>query len=57
MTRLKELYLLDTPVTDAGLEHLPALVGLRILDLRRTGVTEAGLRDLRRKLPDVAVYR
>jgi hypothetical protein len=42
-TRLQELYLIDTKITNAGLEHLRAYSSLRTLDLARSAVTDRGL--------------
>lgn len=52
MTASENLYLSNTRVTDAGLEHLRGLMQLRFLDLRGTQVTEAGVRELERALPN-----
>jgi len=45
------LGLTDTQITDNGLKHLNKLVKLRHLNVRRTGVTEAGVRELKASLP------
>jgi len=47
-----EVYLIDTQVTDAGLEHLKDLPNLQTLLLNDTQVTDAGLEHLK-KLPNV----
>jgi len=44
--RLDTLYLNNTRVTDAGLEHLKELVDLRVLELDNTQVTDAGMKCL-----------
>jgi hypothetical protein len=44
-------------VTDRGLEHLKGLTGLKAVDLRETGVTDAGVEALRRALPRATVQR
>ena len=41
------VYLGDTTVTDAGLEHLKGLPHLQNLDLAYTQVTDAGLEHLK----------
>lgn len=43
LTSLQSLYLWNTGVTDAGLEHLQELTGLQKLDLSGTAVSDAGL--------------
>ena len=44
---VRSVYLDNTPVTDAGLEHLRGLRQLQVLDLDNTQVTDAGLEHLR----------
>src|SRR5262249_19832097 len=46
MTKLTQLGLYGTRVSDAGLVHLKGLTNLALLDLRDTRVSDAGLRDL-----------
>jgi hypothetical protein len=53
MTHLRELCLLPCRVTDAGLASLRELPALRYVDLRGTGVTEHGVRELERALPEL----
>jgi hypothetical protein len=48
---LRELDLMDTRVTDAGLIHLEGLVNLARLYLYGTNLTDAGIQRLRRALP------
>jgi hypothetical protein len=43
---VRSLDLNSAPLTDAGVEELWALTGLRRLDLSRTGVSDAGLKTL-----------
>ena len=43
--------------TGADLEHLKGLTELRYLDLRGTKVTEAGVRQLKKSLPNVKAWR
>lgn len=45
--KLRELYLWNTGVTDAGLVHLQGLSELQKLDLSGTAVTDAGLKHLK----------
>lgn len=42
-------------VTDAGLNYMKELTGLKILSLTRTGVTDAGIADLRAARPRLTV--
>jgi hypothetical protein len=44
-----------TKVTDAGLEHLPAVRGLAFVDLTNTGVTKPGVAKLRAARPECRV--
>lgn len=46
MTKLKNLYLNGTKVTDAGLAHLKTLNGLQVLMFKNTAVGDAGLAHL-----------
>ncbi|MCH7725679.1 MAG: PD40 domain-containing protein [Planctomycetes bacterium] len=46
LKRVGALFLTDVPITDAALEHVGRLNGLRILTLGRTKVTGDGLRHL-----------
>ncbi len=46
-----------TNVTDAGLVHLKGLTNLRDLSVRETGVTDAGVRELRLALPKTKIVR
>jgi hypothetical protein len=57
LTALQGLYLWDTAVTDTGLEHLKGLTALRELDLKGTKVTEAGVDQLKKSLPNAKVWR
>jgi hypothetical protein len=51
------LTLQKTHVTDAGLEHLRPLTGLRNLDLKGTPVTDAGVANLLHALLDLNITR
>jgi hypothetical protein len=44
-------------VTDAGLKELAGLKSLQSLDLSRTKVTDAGLKELQKALPDCEIVR
>lgn len=45
----------DTEATDTGLQHFKRMTKLHILNVRRTKVTEDGVKELRRALPKVEV--
>ena len=47
LTKLRELGLRRTNVTDAGLINLRMLTNLRVLDLRETRITDSGLMHLK----------
>jgi len=56
LTRLESLSLVGiTTITDDGLEILKKLTNLRRLNLRRTKVTEAGVKDLEQALPNCEI--
>jgi hypothetical protein len=57
LTQLGLLGLCGTHLTDAGLVHLEGLTKLTALYLRDTHVTESGVRELKRALPGVTIYR
>ena len=42
---------------DAGLEHLRALTELQTLQLRFTKVTDTGVADLKKALPNCKIYK
>lgn len=50
------LVLMDTKLTDAGLRHFHRLKKLGRLDLERTAVTDVGVAELKRVLPDCRVF-
>jgi internalin A len=54
-TKLSMLYLRDAAISDQGLEHLKFLRNLVQLDLRKTGVTNAGVRSLQDALPNCKI--
>jgi len=45
----------DSAVTDAGLLHLAKLTKLHELNLRGTGVTERGVKQIQQALPDCKI--
>jgi hypothetical protein len=47
LTNLESLSLFGTRISDSSLEHLRGPAGLKILNLRETGVSDAGLEHLR----------
>jgi hypothetical protein len=55
MIRLSGLSLAGTRVTDAGLQELLGMTGLRVLELDGTGVTGQGVEELRKVLPEALV--
>jgi len=57
LTRLEELSLAETTVTDAGLLQLRALPKLRWLYLGETQISAAGAAELERVMPELRVFR
>jgi hypothetical protein len=56
--QLRSLSLANTKVTDAGLKHLEGLTQLKELTIHFTPkVTETGVRDLQKALPDLKIKR
>jgi hypothetical protein len=53
--RLKELRLDGTNVTDAGVTALKAQTGLKVLKIKRTGITSAGVKELASALPKCTI--
>ena len=47
----------DVQITDADLVHLKGLTNLGKLDLSLTNVTDAGVKDLKKALPDCRISR
>jgi hypothetical protein len=43
-------------ITDAGLEHLKGLKNLKAVNLRATKVTDAGVADLQKALPNCKIF-
>ena len=56
LSRLEDLDLTGSPVTDAGLVHLEKLTSLRWLKLWQTQVTDVGVKRLQRALPKAKIY-
>ena len=58
LTQLQTLKLDFCPqVTDAGLEHLKGLIQLKRLNLMGTKVTDAGVSELKKALPNVEIIK
>lgn len=55
MGKLSFLHIGSNGITDAGLEHLKTLTSLKDLKVTRTNVTEEGVADLQKTLPDTAI--
>jgi hypothetical protein len=51
LKQITKLSLAGSGTTDASLKHLRSLVGLRDLDLSRTGVSPEGVTALKKDLP------
>jgi hypothetical protein len=54
---LQKLDLYNTRVTDAGIKELKELKNLRLLDVRRTKVSEAALTELKAVLPAIEIQQ
>ena len=54
---LKELGLSGTDVSDACLPELKGLTNLKVLDLSRTKVSQAGQVELQKSLPGLIIIR
>ena len=52
-----EVLLINTQITDAGLVHLKALTELQELNLRDAKVTDAGVADLQKSLPNCKISK
>ena len=57
LTDLEYLYLNRTKVGDADLHHLKELTNLRHLDVTGTAITNEGVEQIKRHLPDVEVVQ
>jgi serine/threonine protein kinase/Leucine-rich repeat (LRR) protein len=55
LTSLRNLNLAGTRLTDKDLPHLKRLTDLTFLNLERTNLTKAGVEELRKALPGVAI--
>jgi hypothetical protein len=47
----------ETAITDAGLKELASLKGLTLLNVSKTKVTDAGVGELKKALPNLQVLR
>jgi hypothetical protein len=57
MSNLRDLTLSGPHITDRGLVHLVGLRNLRHLYLSGTGVSKAGLEELKRSLPKTQIIQ
>jgi hypothetical protein len=57
LAQLERLYLGNTQVTDAGLDHLKPLVKLKQLDLYGDNVTDFGVKRLEKAIPGLTISR
>ena len=55
LSRVTHLDLSDTQITDAGLQHLTGLIQLQYLYLKRTKVTDEGVKKLQQALPNCQI--
>jgi len=55
LPKLTEVDLVQTSVSDAGLQRLGSVRGLKIIYLHKCLVTESGIQNLKKSLPDVVV--
>ena len=55
MTKAKFMHLGSTFISDAGLKHLESLTSLDDLKVTRTAVTEDGVANLKKSLPDTEI--
>ncbi len=56
LTGLQTLRLIQSQVTDRGLEYLKGLTSLREVELRFTQVTDVGANDLKKALPNCRIH-
>jgi Leucine-rich repeat (LRR) protein len=57
LTGLRELDLVETQITDAGLAHFKNLTSLTLLWLAKTQVTHSGVQQLKQNLPNLTIRR
>ena len=57
MTGISELDLTDAHITYAAVKDLATLSGLKKLVLQGSGITDAGIDELRQKLPECEIVR
>jgi len=48
---------MKTQITDAGLVHLKDLTNLEYLDLRETPITDSGVAELQKAVPNCEIIR
>jgi hypothetical protein len=53
--QLKKLRILGCGLSDASLTHLTDLKNLQVLEIYTTGVTEAGINELKKSLPNLTI--
>ena len=56
LSKLKELAIFDSPVTDAGLKEVATMKQLTEIDLQNLKVTKAGIAELQKALPKCKIY-
>jgi len=57
MVDLKTLDISNTPITDAGLPHLKDLTNLTYLNLIETQITDSGVAELQKALPNCKIHK
>ena len=57
LPHLEEIDLQATPLTDAGLEHIAAILSLRQINLAATGISEQGQAKLKEMRLDLNLLR
>jgi hypothetical protein len=57
LPKVHSITILNSNISDAGLNHLEGLTQLRILNLRGTKVTDAGVNELQDALPNLKIER
>ncbi len=55
--KLQQLSVADNRITDKGLVHLRMQTAMQILHLEKTKVTDLGVYDLQRALPNLRIFR
>jgi Leucine-rich repeat (LRR) protein len=57
LTRLQQLDLSETRITDLGLEHLSGLTNLQAVDVSGTETTDSGLQAIRNPLSEATIIK